>query len=104
MKSTSMKHFLLIYAYAPDYLEKRAAHRAVHLEKARASVARDELQLGGAVPQDDPPFGLLLFKGETPDAAEEFARTDPYVTQGVVTAWWVREWITVVGEGALTKV
>jgi uncharacterized protein len=99
-----MKHFLLIYTYAPDYMDKRAAVRPAHLELARASVARDELQLGGAVPQDDPPFGLLLFKGETAAVAEDFARADPYTTQGVVTSWRVREWITVVGEGALTKV
>ena len=99
-----MKHFLLIYDYAPDYMDKRAAVRPAHLELARASVARDELQLGGAVPQGDPPFGLLLFKGETAAVAEDFARADPYTSQGVVTSWRVREWITVVGEGALTKV
>ena len=99
-----MKHFLLIYDYAPDYMEKRAAVRPAHLELARASVDRDELQLGGAVPQDDPPFGLLLFKGETAAVAEDFARADPYTSQGVVTSWRVREWITVVGDGALTKV
>jgi uncharacterized protein YciI len=99
-----MKHFLLIYDYAPDYMDKRAAVRPAHLELARASVARDELQLGGAVPQDDPPFGLLLFKGETAQVAEDFARADPYSTQGVVTSWRVREWVTVVGEGALTKI
>ena len=99
-----MKHFLLIYDYAPDYMDKRAAARPAHLELARASVARDELKLGGAVPQDDPPFGLLLFKGETAAVAEDFARADPYTSQGVVTSWRVREWITVVGEGALTKV
>jgi uncharacterized protein YciI len=99
-----MKHFLLLYTYAPDYLEKRAAVRPAHLALANAAVARGELQLGGAVPQDDPPFGLLLFKAETPSVAEAFAQADPYVTQGVVTSWRVREWITVVGEGALTKV
>lgn len=99
-----MKHFLLIYDYAPDYLEKRVAHRAAHLEMARASVARDELQLGGAVPNDEPPFGLLLFKAETAQVAEDFARADPYTKGGVVTSWRVREWITVVGEDALTKV
>ena len=99
-----MKHFLLIYNYAPDYMEKRAVVRPAHLQLARASVARDELQLGGAVPHDDPPFGLLVFKAETAAVAEDFARGDPYVTQGVVTSWRVREWITVVGEDALTKV
>lgn len=98
-----MKHFLLIYDYAPDYLEKRAAVRPAHLEHCRQSVARDELQLGGAVPNDTPPFGLLLFKAETERAAEDFARADPYISQGVVTSWRVREWITVVGEAALTK-
>lgn len=99
-----MKHFLLIYTYAPDYLEKRAAHRPAHIALANEATARGELQLGGAVPNDEPPFGLLLFTGETPQAAEDFARADPYVQNGVVTAWRVREWITVVGAGALTKV
>jgi uncharacterized protein YciI len=99
-----MKHFLLIYDYVSDYLERRGPLRPAHLEHARASVARDELQLGGAVPLDHPPFGLLLFKAETAQVAEDFARADPYVTQGVVAAWRVREWITVVGEGALTQV
>lgn len=87
-----MKHFLLIYDYAPDYLERRAPLRPAHLEYARASVARDELQLGGAVPEETPPFGLLLFKGKSAKAAEDFARGDPYVTEGVVRAWRVREW------------
>jgi uncharacterized protein YciI len=99
-----MKHFLLIYDYVPDYLERRAPLRPAHLAHARASVARNELQLGGAVPQDDPPFGLLLFKADTAQVAEDFARADPYVTQGVVRSWRVREWVTVVGEGALTQV
>ena len=53
---------------------------------------------------DDPPMGLLLFKGETPQAAEAFARADPYVQNGVVLSWRVREWVTVVGPMALTKV
>jgi uncharacterized protein len=100
----SMKHFLLIYNYAPDWMDKRGAVRPAHLELARASVARDELQLGGAVPGDESPFGLLLFKSETAAVAEDFARADPYTNAGVVSSWRVREWITVVGEGALTKV
>lgn len=99
-----MKHFILIYDYAPDWMDKRGAVRPAHLELCRASAARDELQLGGAVPSDDPPFGLLLFKAETAQVAEDFASADPYTKEGVVASWRVREWITVVGEGALTKV
>jgi uncharacterized protein YciI len=41
---------------------------------------------------------MLLFKGESPAAAEAFANNDPYVVNGLVTKWRVREWTTVVGE------
>ena len=76
----------------------------MHLEYAKASVAHDELQLGGAFAEDDPPLGMLLFKGETASVAEDFARADPDVINGVVISWRVREWVTVVGPLALTKV
>jgi uncharacterized protein YciI len=99
-----MKHFLLFYDYAPDYLERRVALRPAHFELTKASIARDELQLGGACVETTPFIGVLLFKGESKAVAEDFARADPYVTNGLVTGWRVREWTTVVGEGALTKV
>lgn len=99
-----MKHFVLFYDYPADFLDRRAPHRAMHLEHCKASVTRDELQLGGAFAEDDPPLGMLLFKGGTAQVAEDFARADPYVLNGVVTSWRAREWVTVVGLGALTKV
>lgn len=99
----AMKHFILIYDYVPDFREKRTPHRPAHLAHANASVARGDLQLGGAF-ADDPPNGMLLFKGEGPEVAAAFAEADPYVRNGVVTAWRVREWVTVVGPEALTKV
>ena len=42
---------------------------------------------------------VLLFKGDSAEAAEKFARADPYVTNGIVKRWRVREWTTVAGEG-----
>jgi hypothetical protein len=99
-----MKHFVLFYDYPADFRERRVPHRAMHLEHAKASVARDELQLGGAFAEDDPPLGMLLFKSETARVAEDFACADPYVINGVVTSWRVREWVTVVGPSALTKI
>jgi uncharacterized protein YciI len=42
----------------------------------------------------------LLFSGDSPAAAEAFAKADPYVLNGIVTAWRVDRWITVVGESA----
>ncbi len=91
-----MKHFLLIYEADADYAEKRAPHRAAHLELAKAAAARGELLAAGALtePVD---ASVLLFQGESPEAAFAFAQADPYVTQGVIRAWRVREWVTVVG-------
>ena len=92
-----MKHFLLFYTAAPDYLERRAQFRDAHLQKAWASHTAGELVLGGAL--TDPADGaVLLFAGEDKSAAEKFAKSDPYVTNGLVTSWRVREWVTVAGE------
>jgi uncharacterized protein YciI len=98
-----MKHYLLIYDLAPDYLERRGPLRPVHLGLANAAVERGELLLGGALA--DPADGaVLLFQGETPAAAERFAREDPYVREGLVTRWRVRPWTTVVGPMASAPV
>lgn len=92
-------HYLLIYDAAPDYAERRVPLRAAHLAHARAAVARGELILGGALA--DPIDGaVLLFQGDSPAAAEAFARADPYVQNGLVAAWRVRTWTTVVGRDA----
>ena len=97
-----MKHFLLTYTLAPDYLERRPAYRDAHLAYAWAAIERGEAVLGGAlVPAEE---AMLLFQGYDASAAEAFARNDPYVVNGIVSAWRVREWVTVVGEGAANPV
>lgn len=89
-------HYLLFYDAAPDYVERRAAFRAEHLKLARDAHARGELVLAGALA--DPVDGaVLLFRADSPEPAEAFARADPYVRQGLVRSWRVREWNTVVG-------
>jgi uncharacterized protein len=95
-------HYLLFYDVVEDYETRRVPLRQAHLELARAAHVRGELVLAGAL--GDPPDGaVLLFQGDSPAAAEAFARADPYVVDGVVTRWWVRPWTTVVGEGAAVK-
>ncbi|HEU4891781.1 MAG TPA: YciI-like protein [Vicinamibacterales bacterium] len=98
-----MKHFLLFYEVADDYVERRAALRDAHLEKAWAASAGGSLVLGGALanPVDG---AVLLFRGETAAVAEAFAAADPYVVNGLVRRWSVREWTTVAGETASTPV
>ena len=96
-------HYLLFYEAGADYEERRTPFRAAHLQHARAAAARGEVVLGGAFanPVDG---AVILFRGDSPAAAEQFAKHDPYVVNGVVKRWYVREWTTVVGEGAETAV
>ncbi|HKT97645.1 MAG TPA: YciI-like protein [Paraburkholderia sp.] len=96
-------HYLLMYDLADDYLERRPEHRSAHLALAWAAAARGELLLAGAIaePVDS---ALLLFQGDSPAIAEAFARADPYVKAGLVKAWRVRPWQTVVGEQAANPV
>lgn len=98
-----MKHFLLFYDFVPDYLDRRSQFRSEHLRLAWAAADRGELVLGGAL-ADPTDSAVLLFAGDDPSAAENFARADPYVANGLVTRWQVREWTTVVGETAATPV
>jgi uncharacterized protein YciI len=98
-----MKHFLLFYEVGDDYLARRATFREAHLQKAWAAHATGELLLGGAL--SDPVDGaVLLFKGATSRVAASFAEADPYVVNGLVRRWYVREWMTVAGEGAATPI
>jgi uncharacterized protein len=95
-------HYLLMYDLADDYLERRPEHRSAHLALAWAAVERGELLLAGAIAE--PVDEALLFQGDSPVVAEAFARADPYVRSGLVKAWRVRPWQTVVGEHAANPV
>ena len=96
-------HYLLFYEAGPDYEERRKPFRAAHLQHGKAAVARGELVLGGAFakPVDG---AVILFRSDSPATAEAFAKADPYVVNGVVKRWYVREWTTVIGPDAETKI
>lgn len=98
-----MSHYLLIYDLADDYLARRGEFRGVHLKMAWEAHAKGDLVLGGALgePVDR---AILMFKGESPKVAEDFAKADPYVTNGLVRTWSVRPWMTVVGDLAANPV
>lgn len=92
-------HYILFYDVAPDYLKRRAQFRELHLKHARAAYDRGELVLAGALA--DPVDGaMLVFRGPAPDVAENFAKADPYVINGLIKQWRVRKWNTVIGDGA----
>ncbi|MDR5753634.1 MULTISPECIES: YciI-like protein [unclassified Caballeronia] len=96
-------HYVLTYDLCSDYMERRVQFRDDHLTLAWAAVERGEIVLAGAL--DEPvDRAMLLFHIDSPQAAEEFARNDPYVINGLVTHWQVRKWNTVVGNSAATPV
>jgi len=96
-------HYLLIYELVDDYVSRRAEFRAAHLELAWAASDRGELVLGGAF-ADPADQAMLLFRGDSPAIAEQFAKVDPYILNGLVKRWYVREWTTVAGPAAANPI
>jgi hypothetical protein len=96
-------HYLLIYDLAPDYLDRRGEFRAEHLALAWAAHDRGELVLAGAL-GEPPDQAILWFQGGSPEPAERFAKSDPYVKNGLIKSWSVRTWTTVVGAQAASPV
>jgi uncharacterized protein YciI len=89
-------HWLLLYDYVDDYLERRGEYRDAHLALARAAHERGELVMAGALAE--PADGaVFVFESDGPEVVEAFARSDPYIEAGVVTRWRVRKWTVVVG-------
>jgi len=89
-------YLALQYDLVDDYLERRPEFREEHLGLARAAHERGELALAGAF--TDPPDGaLLVWSTEDRSVVESFAQADPYVRNGLVREWRVREWNVVVG-------
>lgn len=96
-------HYLLFYEVAEDYVTRRAPFRDAHLALAWKASDAGELLLAGALanPADG---AVLLFQGDSPSVAERFAQADPYVANGIVKRWYVREWTTVAGKDPATPV
>jgi uncharacterized protein YciI len=96
-------HYLMSYQLSADYMERRAEFRDEHLKLAWEAQERGEIVIAGAF-ADPVDTALLMFQGDSPEAAERFAKADPYVTHGLVTGYTIRQWNTVVGDGATTPV
>jgi len=95
-------HFLLIYDVAQDYLQRRGQFRDAHLALAWKAADAGELVLGGAL-EEPVEQAILLFRGSR-DAALRFAAADPYVKNGLVKAFKVKQWNTVAGATAANPV
>lgn len=120
------KFYALHYKYIDEIFEKRPAFRPAHLAFAEEWKKQGKFMMGGAYPDKpfgallvfseylscDFVTGQLLslshstqtwlcpsiayVEAESKEEVEKFATQDPYVLNGLVTEWTVREWTVVV--------
>jgi uncharacterized protein len=86
-----MKYFVLTYDVVGDFAARRTEFRHQHLRLVRDAHDRGVLPLAGAL-GDPPEAALLVFHAASISVAEDFAKNDPYVINGLVTRWQVRPW------------
>ena len=89
-------YLALQYDLVDDYLDRRPEFREEHLGLAKAAHERGELALAGAF-TDPADTALLVWSTEDRALVEAFAESDPYVRNGLVRSWTIREWNVVVG-------
>lgn len=83
---------VMFYEVAPEGLGKAMANYEAHRARLNEFHGRGVLLMAG--PLGNPPEGALgIFS--TREAAEEFVRGDPFVTNGVVSNWRLVEWAEV---------
>jgi uncharacterized protein YciI len=82
--------YVLFYESAEDVAEKAPAHAPAHREHWHPFRERGELLLIGPFGEPQKQGAMSVFN--TREAAEEFAKTDPFVVNGVVRSWEIREW------------
>ena len=91
-----MNYYILFYKTIEGYVEKRAPYRSEHLKLAKEAHEKGDIIMAGAFaePADR---AALIFKADSPKIAEDFAKNDPYVKNGLIKEWTVRPWTVVVG-------
>ncbi len=87
-------YHVLIYHTVDGYVERRKPYRSDHLRLVELASERDEIVMAGAL--DEPAdSALLVFRGDR-SIAENFAKQDPYVQNGLIESWEVRPWRVVI--------
>lgn len=81
--------YLLFYEPVEDVLSKAPAHFPAHSARLDDFHARGTLLMVGTFvnPQEG---SMSIFTSR--EAAEEFVREDPFVLNGVIRDWRIREW------------
>jgi uncharacterized protein YciI len=82
--------YVVFYESAPDVAARAAPHLAAHVERFREFHARGVLLMIGTFANPQSEGSMAIFT--TRKAAEEFIAGDPFVLNGVVARWQIREW------------
>ncbi len=81
--------YLMLYETEPEGLARAPAHFAAHRARLDEFHARGALLMAGPLLN---PVDRALGVFTSREAAEEFIQGDPFVLNGVVTRWSIREW------------
>ncbi|HEY4095257.1 MAG TPA: YciI family protein [Baekduia sp.] len=84
-----MKH-VVFYTSADDVMSKAPRHFAAHRARLDAFHAAGDLLMVGTFGDPQAQGSMAIFA--THEAAEAFVAEDPFVLEGVVSAYEIREW------------
>jgi uncharacterized protein YciI len=91
-------HWLLLYDYVEDIVERREPHRPAHLGLVQDLHDQGVVVMAGAL--GDPVDGAaFVFRSDDRAAVDDFLAHDPYMKAGLVTGWSARPWRVVTGGG-----
>jgi uncharacterized protein YciI len=82
--------YVLFYESTDDVMSKAPQVFPAHRERLQEFKARGELLLVGTFADPQADGSMAVFASR--EGAESFAAGDPFVLQGVVRAWRVKEW------------
>ena len=82
--------YVLFYESADDVLSKAPVHFAAHHERLQEFHARGDILMVGTFGDPQEQGSMAIFP--TRAAAEAFVDGDPFVVNGVVRRWEIREW------------
>ena len=85
-----MPKYVLLYESADDVLTKAPPHFPSHVARWKAFRDQGTLLMIGTFANPQEEGSMAIFT--TREAAETFAKSDPFVLNGVVRRWSIREW------------
>jgi uncharacterized protein YciI len=89
--------FVLLYESAEDVAARAPAHFAAHRARLDEFHARGELLMVGTFGDPQTQGSMAIFTSRR--AVEDFVKGDPFVLNGVVRRWEIREWRDIYGAG-----